>query len=97
MPLYTVVLEFDGGTYTQQFRAASSFSAAVKHAVRLVKNNDIGTVATRKRLAHKLATDKPTAIQGMRNVWWSEVSFSKHHRHCKLKSRLRVKDRENDR
>jgi len=69
MPLYTVVLEFDGGTYIQQFRAASAFSAAAKHAVRLVKNNDIGTVATRKRLAHKLATDKPTAIQGMRNVW----------------------------
>jgi hypothetical protein len=50
MPLFTVVSEFDGGTYIKQFRAASAFSAAAKHAVRLMKNDDIGFRCDQKAL-----------------------------------------------
>jgi hypothetical protein len=77
MPLFTVLLEFDGGTYVSQFRAASARTAAAKHAAQLVGNKAISTLAIRKRLAQDLLGDKPVAIEGVRNVWCCNASVGK--------------------
>ena len=61
MALFTVVLEFDGGTYISQVRAASAHLAAIKHVALLASNKTIGP--TRKRLAVRLAGDKPVGIK----------------------------------
>ena len=57
MALFTVVLEFDGGTYISQFRATSVRAAIEKHASQLVGNKAVSTLATRRRLAHDLSAD----------------------------------------
>ncbi|HTD22542.1 MAG TPA: hypothetical protein VK738_07800 [Terriglobales bacterium] len=77
MALFTVILEFDGGTYISQFRAASAQTAAVKHAAQLVGNEAVGRLATRKRIAHGLSSDRPVAIEGVRNVWCCSISIGK--------------------
>jgi hypothetical protein len=77
MTLFTVVLEFDGGTYISQFRAASAQTAAVKHAAHLIGNKAVGTLAIRKRLAHGLSADRPVSIQGVLNVWCCSTSVNK--------------------
>jgi hypothetical protein len=43
MPLFTVILEFDGGTYISQFQASSPHDAAVKHADYLLDLNGMST------------------------------------------------------
>lgn len=77
MALFTVLLEFDGGTYIQQFRATSALNAAAKHAARLISNKAIGKIAARKQLAKQLAADRPTAIEGTRNVWCSFTALGR--------------------
>jgi hypothetical protein len=75
MALFTVVLEFDGGTYISQVRAASAHLAAIKHVALLASNKTIGP--TRKRLAVRLAGDKPVGIKGLRNVWCCSATVGK--------------------
>jgi hypothetical protein len=77
MALFTVLLEFDGGTYISQLRAPSAHLAATKHVTLLVSNKAIGTLATRKRLAVRLAGDKPVGIEGLRNVWCCSATVGK--------------------
>lgn len=77
MALFTVLLEFNGGTYLSQLRAASAHKVAAKHAARLIDNKAVGTLATRRRLAQRLAADNPVAIEGVRNVWCSHASVGK--------------------
>ena len=69
MALFTVILEFDGGTYISQFKASSPDDAAVKHADYLVGLRGMSTPTSRKRLADRLSAEKPVAIEGARNVW----------------------------
>jgi hypothetical protein len=69
MALFTVVLEFGGGTYISQFKAVSAQAAAVKHAAHLVRFKGMSTPSDRKRLAERLSLEQPVAIQGIRNVW----------------------------
>jgi hypothetical protein len=77
MALFTVVLEFDGGTYISQFRAASAQTAAVKHAAHLIGNKAVGKLAIRRRLARGLSADRPVAIAGVHNVWCCSTSVGK--------------------
>ena len=77
MPLFTVVLEFDGGTYISQFRARSAHRAAANCAAHLVGINGMSTLANRKRLASCLSRERPVAIQGVRNVWCCSASIGK--------------------
>lgn len=74
MALFTVFLEFDGGTYISQFRANSAHKATVKHAAHLIDNKEMGTLEKRRRLADRLSVEKPIAIEGLRNVWCSSAS-----------------------
>lgn len=69
MALFTVLLEFDGGTYISQFRAPSVGAAARMHATDLSANEAVGGLQTRRSLARYLRTEVPVAIAGVRNVW----------------------------
>lgn len=69
MALFTIVLEFDGGTFISQVRATSVKGVTKKYAEQLVANEAIGKVAMRRKLAESLKEDEPVAIEGVRNVW----------------------------
>jgi hypothetical protein len=77
MALFTVILEFEGGTYISQFQASSPNDAAVKHADYLVGLRKMSTPTIRKRLADSLSQDTPIAIEGIRHVWCCSASVGR--------------------
>jgi hypothetical protein len=77
MALFTVILEFDSGTYVSQFKAASAHAAAVKHAAHLFSIKGMSTSLNRKRLADRLSLEQPIAIRGVRNVWCCSASVGR--------------------
>src|SRR5215475_2576017 len=77
MLLFTVIVEFDGGTYISQFRARSAQRAAANYASHLVGIKGMRTSANRKRLASCLSRERPVAIQGVRDVWCCSASIGK--------------------
>jgi len=77
MPLFTVILEFNGGTYISQFRASSPDNAAKKHAVHLLGIKGMSTPAIRKELADQLSLDRPIGLGGIRRVWCCSASVGK--------------------
>lgn len=77
MALFTMILEFDGGTYISQFQASSPDDAAVKHADYLVGLNGMSTPTIRRRLADRLSLRRPVAIEGVRKVWCCSASIGK--------------------
>jgi hypothetical protein len=77
MALFTVILEFDGGTYISQFHASSRKNAAMKHSAHLVGIKGMSTPATRRRLADRLSSEVPVAIDGIRRVWCCSASVQK--------------------
>lgn|SRR5579884_1280468 len=77
MLLFTVIVEFDGGTYISQFRARSAQCAAANYAAHLVGIKGMSTLANRKRLASCLSRERPVTIQGVRNVWCCSASIGK--------------------
>ncbi len=74
MALFTVVLEFDGGTYISQVSATSAHNAAMKHAAHLIGIKEMGTLVNRRRLANRLSVEQPVSIEGARNVWCCSAS-----------------------
>ncbi len=66
MPLFTVLLEVDGGTYIAQLRSASVRGAITKYAAEVVKGIEVGTLSFRKRLSNELRDEAPVAIHGVR-------------------------------
>ena len=72
MALFTVVLEFGGGTYISQFKAASAHAATIKHAAHLISIKGMS-----KRLAERLSLEQPIAIQGIRSVWCCSASVGR--------------------
>ena len=77
MALFTVILEFDGGTYISQFEARSPDDAAVKHRHYLLGLKEMSTLTTRKRLADSLSLERLVAIEGLRNVWCCSASVGR--------------------
>jgi len=75
MPLFTVLLEVDGGTYIAQLRSASVRGAITKYAAEVVKGIEVGTLSFRKRLSNELRDEAPVAIHGVRNVWCCSASI----------------------
>lgn len=75
MPLFTVILEFDGGTYISQFQASSAYAAARMHAQYLVDIKGMDTLSNRMRLAEHLSQERPVPIGGVRKVWCSSASL----------------------
>jgi hypothetical protein len=77
MPLFTFVLEFDGGTHISQFRAASVFRAVEEYGAQLLHNKAIAKLPVRRRLKEALSAENPVAIKGVRNVWCCSASIGK--------------------
>lgn len=77
MAIFTVILEFGGGTYISQFRARSAQRASANHAAYLVGIKGMSTPATRRRLADRLSQERPVAVQGVHNVWCCSASLGK--------------------
>jgi hypothetical protein len=77
MALFTLILEFDGGTYISQFRAASVVHAVAQYPSHLLSNKELCTLAIRKRLVEALSAEKPVAIEGVRNVWCCSAPVGK--------------------
>ena len=77
MALFTVILEFDGGTYISQFQATSAHNAATKHVAHLIGIKQLSTPVNRKRLADGLSVEQPVPIEGVRNVWCCSASVGK--------------------
>ena len=65
MPLFTVICEYEGGTYIRQARANSG-KAAVNKAV---EQFEFLTERARAKLAEKIKDEDLTPIEGMKNVW----------------------------
>jgi hypothetical protein len=77
MALFTVILEFDGGTYISQFHASSPQNAAMKHSAHLIGIKGMSTPSIRRRLADRLSSEAPLAIEGIRRVWCCSASVGK--------------------
>ena len=61
MALFTLVLEFDGGTYISQFRAGTAVHAVAKYASSLLHTDSMFTAAAGRRLADALSAENPVA------------------------------------
>jgi len=77
MASFTMILEFDGGTYISQCQASSPDDAAAKHVDYLVGLNGMSTLTVRRRVADRLAQERPVAIEGVRKVWCCSASVGK--------------------
>lgn len=77
MALFTLVLEFDGGTYISQFRAPSVHRAVAEYRSRLVRDKVVSALSVRRRLADALSAESPVAIEGVRSVWCCSTSIGR--------------------
>jgi hypothetical protein len=77
MAVFTVIFEFDGGTYISQFHASPPKNAARKHSAHLVEIKGMSALAIRRRLADRLSSEVPIAIAGIRKVWCCRASVGK--------------------
>jgi len=77
MPLFTFVLEFNGGTHISQFRANSVFRAVEEYGAQLLRDKAIAKLPVRKRLSESFSVENPVAIKGVRNVWCCSASIGK--------------------
>jgi hypothetical protein len=70
MALYTVFLDYAGGTYVSQARASNPASAIKRWARHLDSNQIHGLgVKTRENLVRQMAAEIPTPISGTLNTW----------------------------
>ena len=76
MPIYTVVLDYKGGTYISQVKARTYKEACLKWADQLDPKVIFGMGSMGKAsLQKELAGEEPVLIQGLKNVWclWASV------------------------
>lgn len=74
MSVFTVIADFDGGTYIGQAEAESPREAAVAWAERLDAGEILGVGrALRSRLVEALLADDPTPINAIRSCWCMTV------------------------
>jgi len=74
--LYTIVLEYDGGTYCDQVSARNEETAYKEWALRLREN------PTTKHIGDKLeldAEDKLVPLDGLKNIWCLPLWFGFDH------------------
>jgi hypothetical protein len=79
MPLYTFFLDYKGGTYISQVRAASPPKAAEVWS-RKLKQTAIQGMGDRskERLAQELCNDVPIPINGLERTWCSTALIQGH-------------------
>jgi hypothetical protein len=72
VPLFTVLMEFKGGTYLSQIRAPSPDAALEKWARGLeVKNIEGMTAGIKRQFVEWLPEARPTAVDGLKSAWCS--------------------------
>jgi hypothetical protein len=70
MPLFTFVLDFDGGTYVSQVRSASWKSAPVAWAKALNADEIYGMgSSTRRLLETRMSEELPVPLNGLKRAW----------------------------
>jgi hypothetical protein len=70
MPIYTVVLDYKGGTYISQIKARTHKEACLKWADQLDPKVIFGMGSVGKAsLQTGIAREEPVLIQGLKNVW----------------------------
>jgi hypothetical protein len=70
--LFTVLMEFKGGTYLSQIRAPSPDAALEEWARGLeVKNIEGMTAAIKRQFVEWLPEARPTAVAGLKSTWCS--------------------------
>lgn len=70
MALYTVILDFQGGTYVAQVHARSATAAVIAWARSRAPGEIQGLgAASLKTLEQELGKDTPVALDGLKNVW----------------------------
>lgn len=79
MALYTFFLEYRGGTYISQVRAASP-SSALKSWARKLGNIDVWGLGPKSKseMIEKLQLDAPTAIEGIQSTWCCTAFLRNH-------------------
>jgi hypothetical protein len=81
MALFTVIVEYRGGTYVAQHRAASPTQALVRWIEKFprIRGSFIGARSRLKlRAALSDSDDKPVALDGATNVWFWSSAISHH-------------------
>jgi hypothetical protein len=74
MPLYTFIMEYEGGTYISQVMASSPKSACVKWAESLDASGIYRFSETGKSiLVEEMKKEFPVAIKGVLNTWFSSA------------------------
>ena len=70
MPLYTFVMNYAGGTYFDQVKAASVRSACIKWATKLdlPKGSGIGS-KSKESLMQQMKEEIPMPLDGLKNAW----------------------------
>ena len=77
MALFTVVLDYAGGTYIEQVRSASAAGAAKRWARDLVEEQIKGLGSAGKaELCDQLGDDSPVALTGLTNAWCQTASVN---------------------
>lgn len=69
MFLYTIILEFRGGTYISQVRAISEKTAVDQWAQSLDENVSEVALADRKKLSAEFEIEDPVPLNGTTNAW----------------------------
>jgi hypothetical protein len=70
MSLYTLIIEYEGGTYISQIKAPSPKSACVKWAQKLDGSQVKGLgLKGKESLIEQMKEESPVAIDGMLNAW----------------------------
>lgn len=76
MPLYTFIMDFQGGTYISQVQASSPRSACIKWAENLEINEIEGMGEKGKtKLIEEMKKELPVPLKGVINVWFTAGSI----------------------
>lgn len=82
MAFFTVIVEYRGGIYVAQHRAASPARALVRWIEKFprIRGSFIGSKSRMKlRAAFSSADNKPVALDGTTNVWFWSSAVIPHH------------------
>src|SRR5215216_3330341 len=70
MPLYTLIMEYAGGTYIEQVKASSPKSTCVKWAQKLDAAQVSGLgLKGQESLIEQMKEDSPVALAGVSKTW----------------------------
>ncbi len=72
MALYTIILDYDGGTYIDQVKSRSLKNVLILWATTLSENEVFGYKLGKQRkaeLIEELKDRKPVALNGLQNAW----------------------------